>query len=347
MANHHPKVIVERNVPFLEALADVADVQYLPYGDITADAVSMADALVVRTRNRCDASLLAGSRVSFIATATIGTDHIDLPWCEANGIEVANAPGSNAPGVAQYVFSSLARVVNRPLGSYRLGIVGVGHVGSLVERWARELGMKVMLCDPPRQRAEGDEEWCSLADIAREADIITFHTPLTKDGPDATYHLADQAFFNSLRRAPIIVNSARGAVVDNEAWVEALKAGQCGKAIVDCWEGEPDINRQLLALASIATPHIAGYSFEGKQRASQMALDALCRHFGLPALTVSGPRPMAPARSITVASALKGYNPEDDTAALRAAFAADGPVAFETLRNSYSLRHELPETRNN
>lgn len=341
MANNYPKVIIERNVPFMEALQSVADVTYLPYGEINADAVHDADALIVRTRNRCDASLLEGSKVRFIATATIGTDHIDLDWCKNHGIEVANAPGSNAPGVAQYVFSSLVRLVNRPLGSYTLGIVGVGHVGSIVEKWARELGMKVMLCDPPRMRAEGGDGWSSLAEVAQSADIITFHTPFTKEGPDATYHLADEAFFNSLRRAPIIINSARGGVVDNVAWVEAIKAGQAGKAVVDCWEGEPNINPELLRLVSVATPHIAGYSIEGKQRASQMAMDALCRHFGLPHLSVSGSQPKPVARAITVRTALEGYDPLIDTEALRTA--PDTAIAFETLRNTYKLRPELPE----
>mgnify|MGYP001638310414 CR=1 FL=1 len=332
------RIVVERNVPFLEVLDSVADVVRLPYGEITADTVRDADALVVRTRNRCDASLLADSHVKFIATATIGTDHIDLPWCAALGIEALNAPGCNAPAVAQYVFSSLMRVINRPISSYTIGIVGVGHVGSIVERWARGLGMRVMLCDPPRQRAEGGDGWSSLDEIAAGADIITFHTPLTRSGVDATYHIADENFFNSLRRAPIIINSARGPIVDNDVWVEALEAGQCGAAIVDCWENEPQIDRRLLSLATIATPHIAGYSLEGKQRASQMALDALCRHFGLPALHIAGAVPPPPARSITAATALKGYNPLDDTAALKA-----DPAAFESLRNNYRLRPELPE----
>lgn len=332
------RIVVERNVPFLEVLDSVADVVRLPYGEITADTVRDADALVVRTRNRCDASLLADSRVKFIATATIGTDHIDLPWCAAHGIEAVNAPGCNAPAVAQYVFSSLMRVINRPISSYTIGIVGVGHVGSIVERWARGLGMRVMLYDPPRQRAEGGDGWSSLDEIAAGADIITFHTPLTRSGADATYHIADENFFNSLRRAPIIINSARGPIVDNAVWVEALEAGQCGPAIVDCWENEPQIARRLLSLATIATPHIAGYSLEGKQRASQMALEALCSHFGLPALHIAGAVPPSPARSITAATALKGYNPLDDTAALKA-----DPAAFESLRNNYRLRPELPE----
>ena len=343
MANNPLKVIVERNVPFLDALAGLADVSYLPYPEITPDAVRDADALIVRTRNRCDAALLEGSRVSFIATATIGTDHIDLPWCASAGIEVANAPGSNAPGVAQYVFSSLMRVINRPLRQYRIGIVGVGHVGSIVERWARAIGMEVMLCGPPRQQTEGGAHWHTLDELARHADIITFHTPLTHSGAHPTFHLADAAFFNSLRRAPIIINSARGPVVDNRAWAEALRAGIAGPAIIDCWEGEPRLDPALLALASIATPHIAGYSIQGKQRASQMALSALCRHFDLPDTPVTdaagAPIVIAPcAGSITEAAAINGYDPTADTAALRA-----NPDDFERLRNTYALRPELPE----
>lgn len=336
MANVPVKVIVEKNVPFFEPLDEVVEVVRLPYSEITRDVVRDADALIVRTRNRCDASLLEGSRVSFIASATIGTDHIDLPWCAARGIEVVNAPGSNAPAVAQYVFSSLMRVINRPLRSYRLGIVGVGHVGSIVERWARAMDIRVMLCDPPRAASEGGDGWSTLDDIAREADIITFHTPLTEDGPYPTYHLADTAFFNALRRAPVIINSARGAVVDNAVWADALDAGICGPAIVDCWEGEPDINYRLLEAASIATPHIAGYSFEGKQRASQMVLDALCRHFGLPHIKISGTEPAPCAPTITPAEALRGYDPMVDTEALKA-----NPSDFESLRNSYLLRPEL------
>jgi len=336
MACDNLKIIVERNVPFLEVLDAYADVRRMPYAEITAGAVRDADALIVRTRNRCDAALLAGSRVRFIATATIGIDHIDMPWCAAHGIEAVNAPGCNAPAVAQYVFSSLMRVINRPISSYTIGIVGVGHVGSIVERWARGLGMRVMLCDPPRQRAEGGASWASLRDIAAEADIITFHTPLTREGADATYHIAGEEFFNSLRRAPVIINSARGPVVDNAVWVEALEAGQCGPAIVDCWENEPQLDMRLLGRAVIATPHIAGYSYEGKRRASQMALTALCRHFGLPALSIAGELPPEPARTITAAIALDGYDPLADTAALKAA-----PASFEALRNNYVLRPEL------
>ena len=335
MANRPIKVVAEQNVPFIGPLAEVVQLVRLPYSEITKETVRDADALIIRTRNHCDSNLLDKSKVSLIATATIGTDHIDLPWCVSKGIEVANAPGSNAPAVAQYVFSCLMRVINRPLHSYRIGIVGVGHVGSIVERWARQMGMEIMLCDPPRQEAEGGAQWCSLSDIAKEADIITFHTPLTSDGPHPTYHLADEAFFQSLRRAPIIINSARGAVVDNAAWADAIEAGVAGPAIVDCWEGEPDVNLRLLADASIATPHIAGYSLEGKQRASQMALDAVCLHFGLPEVKTEGvPAPPCPI-SITPVEALRSYDPMPESRALK-----EKPTSFEELRNAYPLRHE-------
>lgn len=335
MENNKLKFVVEKNVPFLEALDGVAHVVRLPSADINREAVRDADGIVVRTRNHCDASLLSDSKVSLIATATIGTDHIDMPWCAAHGIEVANAPGSNAPAVAQYVFSSLMRVINRPLSSYILGIVGVGHVGSIVDRWARSMGIKTMLCDPPRQALEGGEGWCSLDELARGSDIISFHTPLVKDGPYPTYHLADSSFFKSLRRAPVIINSSRGAVVDNDAWIEAIEAGVCGPAIIDCWEGEPFINRHLLQLAAVATPHIAGYSFQGKQRASQMALDAICRHFALDALRITGDEPAPAPESITPLEAIRSYDPLVDTSNLKS-----NPGLFEQLRNSYCLRSE-------
>lgn len=331
------KIIVEQNVPFLEPLEEVAEVIRLPYKDISAATVSDADALIVRTRNKCDSSLLEESKVQFIGTATIGTDHIDLPWCESKGICVANSPGSNAPAVAQYVFSSLVRIVNRPLSSYRIGIVGVGHVGSIVERWAKEMSMPIMLCDPPRQNAEGGDHWHTLGEIAEWADIITFHTPLT----ESTYHLADESFFNSLRRAPIIINSARGPVINNKIWVEAIESGVAGPAVVDCWEGEPDINKKLLKHAAVATPHIAGYSIEGKQRASQMVLDALCGYFDINPLKITGKEPKPCAMTITPAEAFNSYDPTIDTVELKAS-----PGLFETLRNNYKLRNE-PDNRVN
>lgn len=336
MPNNSLKIIVDRCIPFLENLSECASVVAVDGDKISREIVSDADALIVRTRTRCDRRLLEGTKVSFIATATIGTDHIDVEWCRSVGIEVTNAPGCNAPAVAQYVFSSLVRLINRPLSEYRLGIVGVGYVGRTVERWASSMGMEVMLCDPPRQSVEGGNIWSSLEEIASWADIITFHTPLTCTGKWPTYHMADRDFFAKLRRAPIIVNAARGPVVDSVAWLEAIDKGRCGPAVIDCWEGEPTINMQLLERAAIATPHIAGYSAEGKWRASQMVLDAICKQFDFPPIMASGSKAAPCARFITPKLALSSYNPLDDTSALKSS-----PADFERLRNTYPLRSEI------
>lgn len=336
-----PKIVAEAHVPYLDVLAGVADLVRLAPEAIDREAVKDADALIVRTRTRCDAALLEGTAVKVVATATIGIDHIDLPWCRAAGIEVVNAPGCNAPAVAQYVFASVMQLVNRPLKSYTLGIVGVGNVGSLVEKWARSMHMRVMLCDPPRQAVEGGDGWSTLADIAREADIITFHTPLTRGGKHPTHHLADEAFFKSLRRAPIVINSARGPVADNQAWADAVEAGLSGPAVVDCWEGEPAIDSRLLGLASIATPHIAGYSVDGKKRASRVAVEAVCRVLGLPQVA-SADGIAEVAATMTPAAVMRSYNPLVDTAALRS-----DPQNFERLRNGYNLRAEAPVALDN
>lgn len=339
MENFRLNFVIERNVPFIAGLLEpYANITYLAADEFTPATVKDADALIVRTRTHCDAALLAKSKCRFIGTATIGTDHIDSQWCEANGITVINAPGCNAPAVAQYVFGSIMQVANRPLNQYTIGIVGVGHVGSIVERWAKGLGMNVMVCDPPRMRAEGGDHWSSLAEIAEKADIITFHTPLIREGDDATYHIADDNFFASLRRSPVIINSARGAICDTDALIRAINNGWVSAAVVDCWEGEPDISLELLKRAAIATPHIAGYSHDGKVRATQMILDAITTFFYLPRVTTSAATPKAVARTVKPLTIAESYNPLVDTIALK-----NDPSAFETLRNNYRYRSELSE----
>lgn len=338
MPNPNLNIIVEAHVPYLRGLLEeyASGVRYLPAEEITPEAVEDAAALVIRTRTRCDRRLLEESRCRLIATATIGTDHIDLDYCRQRGITVVNAPGCNAPAVAQYVFASLMNVITRPLASHTIAIIGVGHVGSIVENWARGLGMRVLRYDPPRRQAEGGDDWATLEEIAREADIITFHTPLTRDGEHPTFHMADEAFFRSLRRAPIIINSARGAIVDTPALVEALDRGRVSRAIIDCWEGEPEINRDLLERADVATPHIAGYSAAGKVRASQVVLDAVTTMFYLPRLHLDQPTPPAVPQSVRINDILASYDPMADTEALKAA-----PESFEALRNNYALRREV------
>lgn len=339
MPNNNIRLIIEENIPFVKGLLDsYATVSYLNPDDITPKAVRDVDGLMIRTRTKCDEELLRKSDVKLITTATIGTDHIDADYCAAHSITVVNAPGCNAPAVAQYVFATLLNVINRPLAAHTIGIVGLGHVGSIVAHWAEGFDMKVLRCDPFRRKAEGGDGWCDLDTIAREADIITFHTPLTKDGPHPTYHMADEAFFGKLRRAPIIINSARGAIVDTQALIDARRQGKTGPLIIDCWEGEPAINKELLELAHIATPHIAGYSKEGKIRASQIAVDAMTTFFMMPRVTIDAPLPPAPASTVSKNDVLESYDPMPESKALKAS-----PADFEKMRNTYPLRHETPQ----
>lgn len=329
-------IIVERNVPFLRgSLEPVANVSYLAPEEITPEAMRHTDALITRTRTRCDEALLAGSDCRFIASATIGLDHVDVDWCRDNGITVCNAPGCNAPAVAQYVMASIIAIHGSDLKGLTLGVVGAGHVGSIVLRWASALGMRTLACDPPRAEAEGSGQFCPLEQIAAEADVITFHTPLTKSGDYPTFHICGRDFLSSLRRKPTIINSARGAVVDTPALIDALESGTVGHAVIDCWEKEPDIDRRLLELADIATPHIAGYSSQGKARASHMAVKALTRYFDLPECKLSIPMPADAPQQVSIESITSSYSPEADTEALR-----KSPEMFEALRNNYNLRSE-------
>lgn len=324
------KLIVENKIPHIAPLLAELPVEplFLSPGAITRDAIIDAEGLIVRTRTRCDAALLDGTAVRFIATATIGTDHIDLDYCRRRGITVASAPGCNAPAVAQWVFAALAAV--RP-DAQTLGIVGCGHVGSIVERWGRAMGLRVLVNDPPRALREGPEGFCDLATIAREADVITFHTPLDA----TTRHLASREFFAALRRRPAIFNAARGAIVDTPALVEALDKGLAGAAAIDCWENEPNISTALLERVAVATPHIAGYSRQGKMRASIMAADALRRYLGM-APTGAAESVHRVPETVSLAEAAASYDIAADTALLRARTAE-----FEALRNGYSLREEL------
>ncbi len=332
-----PHIVIERNVPFARGLFDnMARVSYLPASEITSATMKDADALITRTRTRCDEHLLRGSRCRIIASATIGLDHVDSDWCTANGITVRNAPGCNAPAVAQYVMASIISAYGKNLGGLTIGIIGVGHVGSIVARWASQLGMNVLAVDPPRAEVEGPAGFSTLDEVAERADIITVHTPYTKTGPHATHHLMDYTFFRALKRKPMIINSARGPIAETAALKAALAEGSVSKAVIDCWEGEPNIDRELLDMAFIATPHIAGYSREGKIRATAMASAAVAEALGLPRPVMSEEVAPGAAPSVTVESIAGSYNPMVDTEMLR-----HDPEAFERLRNEYNLRAEV------
>ncbi len=334
------KVVVDSHIPHIQGLIEPrAEVLYLEPNEITGDAVRDADALIVRTRTRCDAALLDGSRVRFIGSATIGTDHIDLDYCAARGITVRNAPGCNAPAVAQWVFAAIhawmqARDISTADG-LTLGIVGVGHIGSIVARWGRELGFTVLLNDPPREHgdASSGDIFSSLDELQRHCDIITFHTPLTRDGQWPTWHLCDQAFIDGLTRCRLLIDAARGPIADNAALLQWH-----GDVALDCWENEPNISRELLEKAIVATPHIAGYSAEGKQRGTAMMLEALNEFYGwdIPVPEIAAPATGAP--DVTLAGITASYDILADTAALKAA-----PATFESLRNHYPHRPEFTE----
>ena len=278
------RVLIDKYIPFLQGVLDgFAEACMLEPEQFTPAMVRTADALIIRTRTRCDAALLEGSSVRFIATATIGTDHIDLAYCRSRGIHVMSCPGCNAQAVCDYVeevLNTLAAtpeksdctVSTKPLVSQSIGIVGVGHVGSLVAAMAERRGMHVVLSDPPLG-LDGDVTTC---------DIITFHTPLTRDGNCPTYHLCDAAFLARCKHDALIVNAARGGVVDEQALLDSGRP-----FVIDTWENEPHISHAVLRAAQLASCHIAGYSVEGKRNASQMCLDGITAFFSLPALRLS------------------------------------------------------------
>lgn len=348
------KVIIDDKIPYIKgALEPFAEVVYLPGSKTTPEVVKDADALITRTRTICNERLLAGSSVKFIATATIGYDHIDTDYCKRAGIAWTNAPGCNAGSVEQYIASALhtwALEKREKLREKTIGIIGVGNVGSKVARFCETLGMKVLLNDPPRERAEGPEKFVPLDAILREADIITFHVPLNLDGTDATWHMAGPDFFRKLAKKPLVINSCRGEVLDTPAVKDALINGRIAGFIADCWENEPDIDLELLNMAYLATPHIAGYSKDGKANGTRMSVQALSRFFNLdlrdwqpqqielPDTTeifMDGSR--RDEESVIAEAVLSTYDIESDSDRLKSS-----PEKFEKFRGDYPVRREFP-----
>jgi len=336
-------IVADSFIPFLRGrLEAYADITYPHPDDINAAAVKDANALLIRTRTRCNASLLADSRVSFIASGTIGMDQFDLPWCREHGIACFNSPGCNAPGVAQYVWSALLHLRLNP-ARLTVGIVGHGHVGRIVAEWGRLLGAHILLCDPPLAEAVG-EGYLSLAEMLPQCDVVTLHTPLTRTGDHATYHLMGERELALMKKRAILINAARGPVVDTTAVVKAAQNGSI-RLITDCWEGEPDhISPEQLELSLIATPHVAGYSLQGKQRATRMIIENLADTFALPVARTPEqegikvwdlPEPYRPVAAITAHDIISSYDPLADDALLRR-----NPARFEWLRDHYNFRSE-------
>ncbi|MCF8381488.1 MAG: 4-phosphoerythronate dehydrogenase PdxB [Bacteroidales bacterium] len=346
------KIVADHKIPFLKgALEDYANVVYLPGNAISQSDLLDADALIIRTRTRCNAGLLDGTKVKFIATATIGYDHIDVDYCKKNGIEWTNAPGCNSSSVEQYLISALVSLAEKKklkLKELKLGVVGVGNVGKKVARAAEVLGIKVLLNDPPRERQEGKAGFSSLEDLRSQADILSFHVPLNKDGVDKTFHLADERFLVKMKKNSILINTSRGEVVDNLALKKALKNKVLSGAILDVWEGEPNIDLELLSLLDFSTPHIAGYSTDGKANGTMMSVQAISRFFKL-GIDHWKPDsvPFALNQDLKIDCANKSeseiireiylncYDISVDDGALR-----KNPSEFENLRGAYRTRRE-------
>ncbi len=346
------KIVADNKIPFLKGVLDqVADMVFLPGKEISAADVREADALITRTRTCCDASLLDGSDMKFIATATIGYDHIDTEYCDRQGIGWTNAPGCNSFSVEQYILSVLLNIASQEsfeLKDKTIGIIGVGHVGSKVEKIARALGMRVLLNDPPRARKEGPHAFEDLEYILQEADIITLHVPLNLSGEDKSYYLAGHDFFGQLAKKVLFINSSRGKVVDSGALKAALQDQKLGWAVLDVWEGEPGIDLELLELARIATTHIAGYSTDGKAKGTSMSVQAVSRFFNLgfddwypdripapehPEITMDGTGMELQEMLLDVVN--RAYNVMEDDRRLR-----ESPEHFEELRGTYPIRRE-------
>ncbi len=340
------KIVADTNIPFLKGVLEpFAEVVYLDGRAIDRAAMSDADAIIIRTRTRCNAETLAGTRVKMIASATIGTDHIDLPWCAAQGIEVCNAEGCNAGGVADYVFSALYGTASRhsiKLDGATIGIVGVGHVGKIVEQMARSLGFRVLLNDPPRAAREGDAAFVDLDTLLEQSQVITLHVPLNS----TTRGMASEAFFEKMQPGAIFINAARGEVVDESALLHARP--KLGALILDTWCNEPDVNPNLIEVCDIATPHIAGYSYQGKQNGTAMAVQAVARHFGIGALLDFAPQTETEALK-PVSVHLQGKTQGEIAAILQynyPIFTDDflfrsNPGSFELLRSEYNYRREF------
>lgn len=349
------KIVIDENIPFIQGVFEPwAEVTYSPGRAIDAAMVKDADALIVRTRTRCDSSLLKGSRVKIVASATIGFDHLDTLWLEKEGIKWVNAPGCNSGSVMQYITAvlfSLARKHSLKLSNLTLGIVGVGNVGSKVAHAAGAIGMRVLLNDPPRHRHEGGSDFHPLERLLAESDILTLHVPLTLEGEDKTRYLINGKNLPELKRNCLIINSSRGEVVNNTALRDALNDRLILGAALDVWEGEPEADIRLVKLVDIATPHIAGYSVDGKANATINSVREVAATLNIPLMDwkpASLPQPTEPVIDLThyrgdadpldiLASAvMHTYQPEEDGLLFRS-----NPEKFEYLRDNYRIRREF------
>ena len=327
------KIVIDSAIPFIKGVLEpFAEVVYVAGDSFTPQIVADADALIIRTRTRCNRELLDGSKVEFIATATIGFDHIDMEYCRNHGIKVTTAAGCNARGVLQWVAAVLVALSKREgfePHERTLGIVGVGNVGKLVKHYAESWGFKVLCCDPPRQERE-KLDFLQLEQLLPRVDILTLHTPLDS----STRGMIDSKMLSLLHNNAVIINASRGEVVCSSALLE--RNITCA---LDVWENEPNIDAQLLERAFVTTPHIAGYSLQGKANATAMSVVALADHFQLP-LKGWYPPQCSPTIPMEIdwqklCQTIDNYcNLENESAPLK------NGGNFESLRNSYHYREE-------
>jgi len=358
------KIVADANIPYVrECFCSMGDVTVVSGREMTVSVVADAECLLVRSVTAVNSDLLAGSRVRFVGTATIGLEHVDVDFLAKQNIAFASAPGSNANSVAEYVVAAMleaAKKHNFQLEGKSIGIVGVGNVGSRVEKKARALGMKVYLNDPPLERESGDAKYLPIEKLYG-CDFVTLHAPLSFEGIDRTFHLADEGFFKSLKSGVIFLNTSRGGVVDTAALKGAIKSGKVRVAVLDVWEDEPNIDAELLEMVDIGTPHIAGYSLDGKVGGVIMIYKAACEYFGVEDKFEIGsflPEPIEPQLKIEEGNSggeevlretvEKIYNVREDDSRLR--WILDRPPGkrgkfFDGLRRDYPVRREFQNTR--
>jgi erythronate-4-phosphate dehydrogenase len=348
------RIVTDDRIPFLKGILEpFADVVYLPGHQINQAALRHADGLIIRTRTRCDESLLEGTDVRFIASATSGFEHIDTRYCASHHISWFYAAGCNSSSVSQYVASALATLSAMdqiPLKGLTIGIIGAGHIGIKVASLAHNLDMKVLLNDPPRARKEGPSQFVSLRQILHESDVVTLHIPLTMSEKDHTFHLIARDAFHAMNKPVWLLNTSRGEVIDGRDLKNALQSGRLKSVVLDVWEDEPVIDLELLKLVRLATPHIAGYSADGKANATTMCINAVSRFFSMDITTaglVTLPPPREPVitidgfiktpEEILMEAILATYKIEEDDKRLR-----NSPETFEAQRNDYPVRREFP-----
>lgn len=352
-------IVADENIPLVDAFfAEFGEIRRLPGRQITRADVHDADVLLVRSVTKVDRDLLEGSAVRFVGTCTIGTDHLALDYFHQEGIQWSSAPGCNARGVVDYVLGSLltlAEIEGADLNQRTYGVVGAGEVGGRLVNVLKGLGFNVLVCDPPRQAAEGGD-YVSLEQIIERCDVISLHTPLDKSAENATWHLLDQQRLNQLKHGTWLINASRGPVIDNNALREVLTQREDLQAVLDVWEAEPQVDVELADLCVLATPHIAGYSLDGKQRGTAQIYQAFCDFLGQEAVIKLAdllPAPWLAKLELSadsdpawaLATVCRGvYDPRRDDADFRRSLVGtvqEQKLAFDALRKHYPVRREI------